>query len=145
MNAPTDLPGRALPATLPRGLQRDRANTLGEQLAARFADRIATRALPPGARLPSVRECARQQGVSPSTVVAAYDQLQAQGLVEAQRQRGFFVREAAAPRGATPAPLRPPTLPAPIDATALIRGMFQGRRGRDERAGHHRPHAAAAR
>ena len=131
MNAPTDVSGRALPGALPRGLQRDRANTLGEQLAARFADRIATRALPPGARLPSVRECARQQGVSPSTVVAAYDQLQAQGLVEAQRQRGFFVREAAAPRGATPAPLRPPTLPAPIDATALIRGMFQGRRGRD--------------
>jgi DNA-binding transcriptional MocR family regulator len=65
MNAPTDLSGRALPRA---GLQRDRGHTLGEQLAARFADRIATRALPPGARLPSVRECARQQGVSPSTV-----------------------------------------------------------------------------
>jgi DNA-binding transcriptional MocR family regulator len=125
MNAPTDLPARALA----RSLQRTRSSTLGEQLAARLAERIAARALQPGARLPSVRECARQQGVSPSTVVAAYDQLQAQGLVEAQRQRGFFVREAAAPRGAVPLPLAAPTLRAPVDATALIRGMFQGRQG----------------
>lgn len=128
MNALSDPLGRALPRG---GLTRDRSATLGEQLAARFAERIATRSLPPGARLPSVRECARLQGVSPSTVVAAYDQLQAQGLVEAQRQRGFFVREITAPRDASPAPLIAPTLPAPIDATALIRGMFQGRRGRD--------------
>jgi DNA-binding GntR family transcriptional regulator len=41
-----------------------------------------------------------QQGVSPSTVVAAYDQLLAQGLVEARKNRGFFVREAAARRSA---------------------------------------------
>lgn len=127
MNAPNDLPSRVLP----RALQRDRASTLGEQLAARFAERIAQRALQPGARLPSVRECARQQGVSPSTVVAAYDQLQAQGLVEAQRQRGFFVRETSPARGAATAPLRPPSLPAPVDATALIRGMFQGRQGHE--------------
>jgi hypothetical protein len=52
-----------------------------------------SRLLPAGARLPSVRECARQQGVSPYTVVAAYDQLLAQGLVEARSQRGFYVRD----------------------------------------------------
>ena len=40
-----------------------------------------------------MRECARRHGVSPNTVVAAYDQLLAQGLVEARRNRGFFVRE----------------------------------------------------
>ncbi|NRF69653.1 PLP-dependent aminotransferase family protein [Aquincola sp. S2] len=130
MNAPRDLPQRVVNRTL----QRDGAATLGEQLAARFAERIGQRTLQPGARLPSVRECARLHGVSPSTVVAAYDQLQAQGLVEAQRQRGFFVREAPAPRGGAGAAIagaaaRPPALPAPIDATALIRGMFQGRQG----------------
>lgn len=67
--------------------------TLTQQLAERLAERIRTRLLPAGARLPSVRECARQQGVSPYTVVAAYDLLQAQGLVEARPQRGFFVRD----------------------------------------------------
>ncbi len=117
MNAPYDLPAAAL--------SREAGATLAEQLASRYAERIRQRLLIPGARLPSVRECARRHGVSPTTVVAAYDQLLAQGLVEARRQRGFFVREPReAQRAAAPAPLghRPP----PVDATALIRGMFQG-------------------
>ena len=42
-----------------------------------IAERIRSCLLAPGARLPSVRQCAEQQGVSVSTVVAAYDQLQA--------------------------------------------------------------------
>ncbi|AVS63601.1 PLP-dependent aminotransferase family protein, partial [Paracidovorax avenae] len=75
-------------------LTRTPERTLTEQLAERFAERIRSRLLPVGARLPSVRECARQQSVSTHTVVAAYDQLLAQGLVEARRQRGFFVRDA---------------------------------------------------
>ena len=120
MNAPRDLPE---PAAL---LQRQAATTLGEQLAQRFAERIAAGALAPGARLPSVREGARLHRVSPSTVVAAYDQLQAQGLVEARRQRGFFVRDGRAGRPAGMAtPATALGLAAPVDATALIRGMFQ--------------------
>ena len=35
-------------------------------VAGRFAERIRDRLLAPGARLPSVRQCAQQQGVSPS-------------------------------------------------------------------------------
>ncbi len=102
--------------------------TLTEQLAARFAERIAQRLLAPGARLPSVRDCAARQGVSPSTVVGAYDLLQARGLVLARPQRGYFVREAATP--AAPATARTRSaLPAPVDATALIRGMFQAQHG----------------
>ena len=114
--------------------------TLGEQLALRVAERIQRGALAPGARLPSVREGARQHGVSPSTVVAAYDRLQAQGLVEARRQRGFFVREPGAgsrhsgsgndaARSGTGisgdiSSAGAATLTAPVDATALIRSMF---------------------
>ena len=75
-------------------LTRASGATLTEQLAAQYGERIRHRLLAPGARLPSVRECARRHGVSPHTVVAAYDQLLAQGLGEARRQRGFFVREA---------------------------------------------------
>ena len=110
--------------------------TLAEQLAARFAERIGQRLLAPGARLPSVRECARRHAVSPSTVVGAYDLLQARGLVQARPQRGFFVREAVAhERGGRAAPatagaLRAaPPRPAPVDATALIRSMFQAQGG----------------
>jgi DNA-binding transcriptional MocR family regulator len=112
----------------PTPLARDADTTLTEQLAGRFAQRIRQRLLAPGARLPSVRECARRHQISPHTVVAAYDQLLALGLVEARRQRGFFVREAtpqrAAPGGANGVP-RPPAHPLPVSATALIRGMFQ--------------------
>lgn len=115
----------ALPDTLT--ITPAAAGTLGQQLAARVAERIRGGGLSPGARLPSVREGARLHGVSPSTVVSAYDQLQAQGLVEARRQRGFFVREPqAAARGAANAVVAPAApLAPPLDATALIRGMFQ--------------------
>jgi DNA-binding transcriptional MocR family regulator len=104
---------------------------LTEQLAARFAERIEQRLLGPGSRLPSVRDCARRHGVSPSTVVGAYDLLQARGLVQARPQRGFFVREpaAAASRSAPPARSPHTPLPAPVDATALIRSMFQAQGG----------------
>lgn len=114
-------------------LTRTAAQTLAEQLAARFADRIRDRLLAPGARLPSVRQCAAQHGLNPSTVVAAYDLLLAQGLVLAQRNRGFFVRDRA-PLRSNPAPTGAPAaasgadttlrMAAPVNAVALIRGMF---------------------
>jgi DNA-binding transcriptional MocR family regulator len=111
-------------------LARAADTTLTEQLAQRFSDRILQRLLPPGARLPSVRDCARRHGVSASTVVGAYDLLQAQGLVQARPQRGFFVRAAASPPLREAAPRRTAALPAPVDATALIRSMFQAQGGR---------------
>ncbi|MFL6665290.1 MAG: PLP-dependent aminotransferase family protein [Rhizobacter sp.] len=97
--------------------------TLTDQLTARFSERIRQRLLAPGSRLPSVRECARHHGVSAYTVVAAYDQLQAQGLVEARRQRGFYVRHTL-PEARTAAKALPHA-PLPISATTLVRGMFQ--------------------
>ena len=107
-------------------LSRDASTPLAQQLSQRLAERIRQRLLLPGARLPSVRECARQQGVSPYTVVAAYDQLLAAGLVEARRQRGFFVRatssELRMPPRANPAPT---VERATVDAMALLRGMFE--------------------
>ncbi len=125
-------------------LMKSASATLAEQLCNRFAERIRTRLLAPGARLPSVRLCAQQQGVSPSTVVAAYDQLLAQGLVEARPHRGFYVREPlggqiyrsfgalALVESAQSAPdsganlLENQAKHVPVNATALIRGMFKG-------------------
>jgi DNA-binding transcriptional MocR family regulator len=115
------------------------SQSLTDQLASRFAERINNRLLAPGTRLPSVRQCAVQQGVSPSTVVAAYDQLLAQGLVEAHKNKGFFIRNRAlaqdgraqaatnsvASVNANPEPAgRFEAQHVPVNATALIRGMF---------------------
>jgi len=59
--------------------------------------RIASRALAPGDRLPSIRRFAATAGVSPSTVVEAYDRLAAEGLIRAQRGSGFYVAGAGLP------------------------------------------------
>jgi DNA-binding transcriptional MocR family regulator len=117
MNAPQEFPLLARAAGV----------TLAGQMAALLRDRIEQRLLAPGARLPSVRASAMRHGVSPATVVAAYDLLQAQGLVQALPQRGFFVRDTPAGPARTPAAI--PRV-APVDATALIRSMFHaGMRG----------------
>ena len=109
----------------PTVLMRTASQSLTEQLAAHFAERIADRLLAAGQRLPSVRQCAQQHGVSAATVVAAYDRLLAQGLVEARPQRGFFVREQRV--GPLLSTVRAAgAARAPVDAAALMRGMFHG-------------------
>lgn len=116
-------------------LTRSAARTLTEQLSERFAARIRDRLLAPGARLPSVRQCAAQHGLNPSTVVAAYDHLLAQGLVEARRNRGFFVRDRALQRdGDARSPAAPAVqrMAAPMSAAMLIRGMFHPTGGRPQ-------------
>ena len=49
-----------------------------------------------GARLPSVRAFAAEQGANPLTVAKAYQQFQADGLVEVQRGVGMYVVPGAA-------------------------------------------------
>ena len=57
--------------------------------------RVASRALGPGDRLPSIRGFAAAMQVAPSTVVEAYDRLAAEGLIRARRGSGFFVSASA--------------------------------------------------
>ena len=106
--------------------ERGALASLPDQLAMWLAAQIHARTLSAGTRLPSVREAAQRFGLSPSTVVSAYDQLQAQGLIEARAQRGYFVREPGA-RGAS-LPTSPVTRRAPpLDAAAMVRSMFEHR------------------
>ncbi|MFF5976657.1 GntR family transcriptional regulator [Streptomyces sp. NPDC012769] len=61
--------------------------------------------LQPGDRLPTAREVVEATAVNPNTVLKAYRELEREGLVEARRGLGTFVR---ATLGAAPAdsPLR---------------------------------------
>lgn len=61
--------------------------------------------LEPGDRLPTAREVVEATAINPNTVLKAYRELEREGLVEARRGLGTFVRRSL---GATPAdsPLR---------------------------------------
>ncbi|MEW7007539.1 PLP-dependent aminotransferase family protein [Lentilitoribacter sp. EG35] len=58
---------------------------------------IASRSLGVGERLPSIRNLAQTLKVSPSTVVDAYDQLVADGVIYARRGAGFYVADLVQP------------------------------------------------
>lgn len=60
-------------------------------------NRIASRALTPGEKLPSIRRFAGVMSVSPSTVVEAYDRLAAEGVIRSRPGSGFFVAGPVAP------------------------------------------------
>ena len=70
---------------------------LVQQVMRSIADRIASRALVPGAKLPSVRRLAETMGVSKSTVVEAYERLAAAGAIQSRPGSGFFVSGATRP------------------------------------------------
>lgn len=62
-----------------------------KRVIANILNAIEQERLPPGARLASIREAARQYGVSKNTIIDAYDQLVAMGRVRARHGAGFFV------------------------------------------------------
>ncbi len=79
------------------------------QIADVVAKMIRDGVLRAGERTPSLRAMCRQHGVSMSTVVQTFLELESRGLVEARPKSGFFVK-AAAPlaRAARPEPPRIP-------------------------------------
>ena len=80
------------------------------QLARQLADAIRGGALD-GARLPASRTLASLLGISRNTVLAAYDELVARGLIEARRGSGTRVPSAARSRwGFGPLPMPLPML-----------------------------------
>ncbi|MDR7296782.1 DNA-binding transcriptional MocR family regulator [Pelomonas aquatica] len=77
-------------------LDRDSPTPLADQIEQRLHALIASAQLPPGARLNSIRQLASRLGVSPNTVVIAYDRLVAAGLIDSRGTAGFFVAEGTA-------------------------------------------------
>lgn len=76
---------------------RGRGGTRTLDVMSAIRAKVAGRALSAGDRLPSIRSLAATMGVSPSTVVEAYDRLAAEGLIRARRGSGFYVSPTAAP------------------------------------------------
>jgi DNA-binding transcriptional regulator YhcF (GntR family) len=67
------------------------ATPLFDQLRTQIIDGIRDGRLAPGARLPTVRDLARQLGLAVNTVARTYRELELAGMVETRGRRGTFV------------------------------------------------------
>lgn len=96
-------------------LDRDSAEPLYRQLREALAHGIACGTLDATAPLPPTRQLAAELGLSRNTINAAYQELIAEGFINARPRRGLFVNPQMRPHVApvadsgTAAPARPPT------------------------------------
>ena len=67
---------------------------LFDQLRTQIIEAIRAGTLPPGARLPTVRELAGELGLAVNTVARAYRELETAGIVETRGRFGTFVARA---------------------------------------------------
>lgn len=103
--------------------QSDTAGYLYRQLESRLREEIRSGRRAHGERLPSVRELCRQAEVSKSTVLAAYQGLESEGLIEARPRSGFFVSSptsTATTAIGSPALSQPLETPAPVSADQVL-------------------------
>ncbi len=84
-----------------------------EAYAAQIAEMIATGALKPGDRIPTVRDAGRQQGISPATVFRAYYLLESRGLIVARPRSGYYV-------SALPERVPPPVVSQPLQQSTAV-------------------------
>lgn len=73
------------------GLDHTKKEPLYRQIYAYIRDEIRSGALPCGSKLPSTRRLAKHMDLSRNTIDLAYGQLTAEGYIEAQSKRGYFV------------------------------------------------------
>jgi DNA-binding transcriptional regulator YhcF (GntR family) len=72
-------------------IDRSRAESLSLQIVHQLQEAIGAGRVTRGARLPSIRSLARSLCVSRNTVLAAYEELTARGLVRSRRGAGIYV------------------------------------------------------
>ncbi|GAA2152362.1 PLP-dependent aminotransferase family protein [Nocardioides koreensis] len=94
---------------LPVRLDRSDHVPLGVQLSGQVRDLVLAGTLVRGDRLPSTRALAAELGVARSVAEQAYDQLLAEGWLEARRGAGTFVASDGGPALAAPVRRRTPT------------------------------------
>lgn len=99
--------------------------TLYEQVADRVVALVERGTLRPGDRIPSVRKMHDQLSVSVSTVLEAYRQLEARGVIEARPQSGYFVKRRASAAVHEPAPSAPSRKANPVDVRSLATRLRQ--------------------
>jgi GntR family transcriptional regulator/MocR family aminotransferase len=121
------------------GLDRNRTEPLQQQLFEALREAVLSAELAPGTQLPSTRALARQLGLGRNTVISGYEQLAAEGYVEAGVGSGTRVAEQAAVKRMRPSrshPLKKSEIPGistrgrrlasnPRPTTSGAHGAFQ--------------------
>jgi DNA-binding transcriptional regulator YhcF (GntR family) len=69
----------------------DGARPLFDQLRMQIIEGVRDGRLPPGTRLPTVRDLAHQMGMAVNTVARAYRELESAGLLETRGRFGTYV------------------------------------------------------
>jgi GntR family transcriptional regulator/MocR family aminotransferase len=98
-------------------------SSLRNEIYRQLRARILSGQLTPGSRLPSSRALATQMGVSRNTVLAAYEQLWAEGYLEGRLGSGTYVTRSL-PDELLSAAVQPPMVPGDV-----ARGRFLSERG----------------
>ncbi|MHA3772568.1 aminotransferase-like domain-containing protein [Verrucomicrobiota bacterium sgz303538] len=101
---------------------------LYEQVADRIEKLIRSGTLRAGERIPSVRRASEQHGVSVTTTVQAYLELENRGLIEARPKSGFFVRSLLHPRAQEPRPSKPASAVTAVTVGSLQSRLFEAAR-----------------
>jgi len=102
---------------------------LYKQLADDLTLLIRQGALKPGDRVPSVRETSRERGMSPGTVIHAYELLEGQGLIETRPRSGYYVGSQAVP-AQQPRISRPSPRSTLLDVSELVFEVLESLRNR---------------
>ena len=118
MNFPDDTPATEAPIEDGRG-------PLYEALARKLLGQIGDGALRPGDRIPSVRELSRQTGHSITTMLKAYEHLEALGAIESRPRSGYFVRAGALKPQALPQTIEIPLGPASLISTDVVSTVLE--------------------
>ncbi len=91
-----------------------------EQLAEQVTDQIRDGLYRPGERLPSVRDMARREALSLTTVASAYGLLEQRRLVESRPRSGYFVRLMSSAALEPPRSCNVPAHPLPVASSQLM-------------------------
>lgn len=108
--------------------EKPRSAALYEQVADKVERLIRNGTLRAGDRIPSVRRASEQHGVSVTTAVQAYLELENRGLIEARPKSGFFVRALIQGRVGEPRPSKPASAVTAVSVGSLQSRLFEAAR-----------------
>jgi len=95
-----------------------------QQVANHISDQIKNGLIKTGEKIPSVRQCSDEMGLSISTVIRGYELLQDQMMIEPRPQSGFYVR-AQFERSKPPEISKPEQRPSDVSIDELAVQLLQ--------------------